>query len=612
MPDQPLSNGPLAPELARGVCRKILSGPTFSKAPRLSRLLESCVEAHGTSTRPALDADDRAELKRLSRKLEDYYEAEGATDPVHLDLLLPEANVRFHITSPATDLVAWVATAIPASPAAAESRRRSLWFIAAAALAVVAIAAFALSRRQATLDPAEVRIVAVLPINDARPIQLHDKLIPGITATLTTQLSHVSRWRTIANGSAIPFGFKLRAMDALRADLNVDAVVEGKLLPSEKSIDGELWIVRTRDGRRVWTTSFSAPRDNLLPALDKAAQEIATQLGATLPAHALLVANSGNPSRDAVESFLNARAVHQETPAEMQTALRALESSIAAAPKFAAAHSALADVWAHITELEYRPTAEAAPKTREIALAALAVEPKSAEAHLALGVAAAYSNWDWPAARKEFEQALALRPSYTYAISRLGSIEETLGNTKAAVQRLEEARALDPSTQSINIALGFGYIFDGQYDKALDLMNVLEKEDPEYKVLRLVRAMAYFGKKEYGRVASQVDQMTKMRAWMAPTVAITAPAAVHLGKPEVARTALRELRNPENFAKPDAVVLAGILLALGDDKEGFDLLNQAVASRSTLLLTLPVNPIFEKHRSDPRFRAILAKLNATR
>jgi TolB-like protein/Tfp pilus assembly protein PilF len=605
MPDQPLSNGALAPGIARGVCRKILSGPTFTKAPRLSRLLESCVEAHAIASRPALDADDRGELKRLSRKLEDYYAAEGASDPVRLELLLPEANVRFQVKDPVADIAAWATAAITAGPANIQAGRGKLWFIAAAIVAIAAALAFGLSRRQETIDPSEVRTIAVLPIDDARPIQLHDKIIPGITASITGELSHVSKWRTIAYTSAVPFGYKAREMSALRSTLNVDAVVEGKLMPSEKSIDGEIWIVRTRDGSRVWRSSFSASRDELLPAIDKAAQEIAAKLGASIPAHALLSPNSGKPPRHAVESYLTARATHQEAPPEMQTALRALESAVGAEPKFAAAQSALAEIWARIVELEYRPLAEAAPKTAEIAQTALKLEPNSAEAHLALGVAAAYSEWDWPAARKEMEHAISLRPSYSYAMSRVAQLEETLGNTKAAVARLEDARSLDPSLQSLNIALGFAYIFDGQHDKALDLMNALEKLDPEYKVIRIVRAMAYFGKKEFARVASHVELMSKMRPWMAPTLGIIAPAAVHLGRPEEARTALKELRNA---GKPDPVVLAAILLPLGEDNEAFQLLNQAVDARSTLLLTLPVNPIFERHRNHPRFREIVAKI----
>lgn len=607
MPDQPLSNGTLAPELARGICRKVLAGPTFRAAPRLSRLLESCVEAHAIGARPALDSDDRAELKRLRRKLEDYYAAEGAADPARIEMALPEGNVRFQVVNPSADLSAWVATALTQSADAVPSRTRRLMVTAAISVVAGAIAMVLVFRQQATLDPAEVRTIAVLPIDDGRPIQLHDKIVPGITASLGTELSYIPRRRVIAYSSAAAFAYNAREMSALRSALNADAVVEGKLTPTEKTIDGELWMVRTRDGRRVWTTKFSASREDLLPAIDKAAKEIAATLGASIPAHALLAPNSGKPSRDAVESFLTARATYKESPPEMQTALRALESAVGAEPKFAAAQSALAEIWARIVELEYRPLSEAAPKTREIAQTALKLEPNSAEAHVALGVAAAFSDWDWPTARKELELAISLRPSYSYAMSRLAHVEQTLGNTKASVAGLEQARSLDPSAQSVNIALGFAYIFDGQQEKALELMNALEKLDPEYKVIRLVRAIAYFSRKEYARVASHVEQMSKMPAWRAPALSITAPAAVRLGRPDEARTALKELRNT---AKPDPVVLAGILLALGEDKEAFQLLNQAVDTRSTLLLTLPVNPIFADYRKDPRFQVIVAKVQS--
>jgi len=606
MQDQPFSNGTLGPELARGVCRKILSGPTFRGAPRLSRLLESCVEAHAGGTQPALDADGRGELKRLRRKLEDYYEAEGAGDPARVELTMPEGSVRFDVTAQPIDVAAWVATAVPAA-ARAESRR---WAIAAVLAVVAAGGAFWLYNRQAMADPGDVRTIAVLPIDDGRPIQLHDKFVPGITAAITAELAHVPRWKTIEYASAQPYSYNLRELASLRRELGADIVVEGRLTPGETKVEGELWMRRTSDGRQVWRSAFSAPRDELLAGIDKAAQGIAERLGAGLPGQALLSVKSGKANREAVEEYLNARAVYQETPQELQTALRALEAATAAAPQFAAAQGALAGVWARITQREYRPAAEAVAKTREIAAAALALEPNSAEAHLALGVAAMFDKWDWAVARKELDRALELRPSYPYALARLAQIDQAEGDSKAAVGRLERAHELNPSHQALDIELGFAYVFNGQHEKALELMSKVERLDPEFKAIRLVRAMAYVGKKEFGRVGSHLETMVRQRAWMPSSFAIAAPAAAFAGDKSVAERALSEMRKKENLAKPDPVVLAGILLAVGQDKEAFELLNQAVTARNTLLLTLGVNPIFERYRGDARFREIVRKVRA--
>lgn len=616
MQDQPSSTSAPGPELARAICNKILSGPTFLAAPRLSRLLETCAAAYAPPgseyTRPALSDDDRGELKRLRRKLDDYYSAEGAADPVRLDLSLSDGSIRFDITDPTANLTAWSTISLRTTPGPAEaaSSRRSLILVALGLIAILAPGAWYLSTRLA--DPGQVRTLAILPLDDGRPIQLHDTTVPGITATLTLQLSHVSQFRTVAYTSALPFAYNAREMDALRRALNADAIVEGKLTPSETTIDGELWMRRTSDGRRVWQSRFTAPRDNLLPALDKAAQDIAVRLGAPLPAPARLALKSGKPSREAVDNLLLARATHQETPQEMQKALRALQAAVKSDPTFAPAHAALADIWARIVQLEFRPVAEASNSTREVATAALAVDPNLAEAHLALGVAAAFGQWDWKTARSEFDRALALRPSYPYALARLGQLEQTLGNTQAAVARLEQARALDPSRQSLNVELGFAYAFAGQHDKALALMDELEKLDPEYRVLRLVRGMAYLGSKQYDRATAHLELLTNLRTWSAPGWAIAAPAAAFDGRKEEARKGLDSLRNNPNIAKPDPVILAGILLSLGDDAEAYKLLNEAVAARNPLLLTLPVNPIFAPSRGNPQFQEIVRKLQARR
>lgn len=613
MQDHPSSPSAPGPELARAICRKILSGPTFQAAPRLSRLLETCAAAYAPPgseyTRPSLSDDDRGELKRLRRKLDDYYAAEGAADPVRLELSLSDGSVRFDITNPSADLTAWSTIAIPDTPLAADPRKkRRLVFIAVAAAIVLGTLPLYLSNRLA--DPGQVRTLALLPIDDGRPIQLHDSTVPGITATLTTQLSHVAQFRTIAYTSARPFGYNARELAAIRRDLNADVFLEGRLTPSDTTIEGELWLRRTSDGRRVWQSPFTASRADLLPALDKAAQAIALRLGATLPPHALVTPKSGKPTREALDKFLEARATYQETPPEMQKALRALEAAVKESPQFAAAHGALAEIWARIVQLEYRPVLEASKSTREVATAALAVDPNLAEAHLALGVAAALGDWDWKTARSEYDRALALRPSYPFALRRLGQIEEPLGNTQAAVARREEARALDPASQSLNIELGFAYAYAGQSDKALALMDEVEKLDPEYRVVRLVRGMAYLAAKQYDRATTHLDYLSNLRTWQAPSWGIAAPAAAFAGRKDEARKGLQVLRNSPHIAKPDPVIVAGILLSLGEDAEAYKLLDEAYAARNPLLLTLPVNPIFAPSRNDPRFRALVARITS--
>ncbi len=608
MQDPQNSSASIGPELGRRVCRKILTGAAFQGATKLGRLLETCAAAHAAGERPALDDEDRAELKRLRRRLDDYYAAEGSQDPVRAELDAAGGALRFTAVSPLTAIEAWAASAPEPGSAEGPRSNRRLLVILAAALAAGALVWFYFSNRLAS--PGAVQTLAVLPFDDTRPLPLHDGTASGITAALSFELAHVPEWRTVAYTSVLPFAYNLREMAALRRELNADIVMEGKLTPAESSISGELWMVRTSDGRRVWRHSFQTSRDQLLPALDRAAQEAAARLGGSLPARALLTPKAGKPDAGVTRGFLDALSITQPDPPEMQTALRALEAAIKAEPKFTAAHAALADLWGRISYFEYRPVAEATATTRRVAQEALALEPDLAEAHMALGVSAALGGWNWAEARTQYNRSLELRPSYPFALLRLAQLELVKGDTKTAVALAERARALDPAPIPVKMECAYAYLYDGQYDKALALMDEAERINPEERGIRLVRGMVYLARKEYERAKVYLDVLTKQLAWLPPSAAIAGPVYARSGDTAEARRLLTELHNKKNFARVDPVVEAGIRLAIGEDSAGYQLLEEAVRSRATLTLTLRVNPIFAPYRQDPRFQAILAKLDA--
>ncbi|MCC7235677.1 MAG: tetratricopeptide repeat protein [Bryobacterales bacterium] len=607
MQDSQNSSDSLGPELARRVCGKILSGAAFQGASTLGRLLDTCAAAYAAGERPALDDEDRAELKRLRRRLDDYYAAEGARDPVRVEAATSDGALRFASSSQLSEIEAWAATPETAGAGGTQPNRR-LYVILLAVIAAGAL--FWLYQHNRLASPGTVATMAVLPFDDTRPLPMHDGAAPGITAALSVELAHVREWRTVSYTSVLPFAYNLREMAALRRELNADIVMEGKLTPSETTIDGELWMVRTSDGKRVWRHSFHTSREQLLPALDRAAQEAAARLGGTLPARALLSPRSGKPGAEAVAGFLSAISIHQPDPPEMQTALRALEAAVKSEPRFTAAHAALADLWGRISYFEYRPVAEATATARRVAREALAVEPDLPEAHLALGVAAALGDWNWTEARQQYNRALELRPSYPFALLRLAQLELVKGDTKAAVALAERALALDPAPIPVKMECAYAYIYDGQYEKALALMNEAEQINPEERGIRLVRGMAYLARKEYERAKVFLDVLTKQLAWLPPSAAIAGPVYAWSGDTAEVRRLLTEIHNKKNFARVDPVVEAGIRLAIGEDRAGYQLLEDAVRSRATLALTLRVNPIFAPYRQDPRFQAIVAKLGA--
>jgi len=115
-------------------------------------------------------------------------------------------------------------------------------------------------------------------------------------------------------------------------------------------------------------------------------------------------------------------------------------------PAYALAYSGLADAYNLLSAFAWLPPREAIPKAKAAALKALEIDDRMAEAHSALGYDSLSYDYDWPAAGRHFERALALYPSsangFGYSIYLSG-----LGRHDEALRVAREALALDPIPQ---------------------------------------------------------------------------------------------------------------------------------------------------------------------
>ena len=71
---------------------------------------------------------------------------------------------------------------------------------------------------------------------------------------------------------------------------------------------------------------------------------------------------------------------------------------------------------------------EAYGEAKAAALRALALDDESADARVALGQVMVVAEWDWIAAERSFQRALAINPNHAEAYLHYGSLMEALGD----------------------------------------------------------------------------------------------------------------------------------------------------------------------------------------
>src|SRR5262249_45722948 len=115
---------------------------------------------------------------------------------------------------------------------------------------------------------------------------------------------------------------------------------------------------------------------------------------------------------EAYQLYLRGRYLLSKRIGESMTrSIEYLERAIESDPNFALAYAALAECYVQLPNYSRVPQTESHQKARTLALQALALDDRLAQAHTVLGGIYDQS-WDWPAAEREHQRALELNPNY--------------------------------------------------------------------------------------------------------------------------------------------------------------------------------------------------------
>jgi serine/threonine-protein kinase len=484
----------------------------------------------------------------------------------------------------------------------------------AAALIAIFLAAAAFWRRGASAtEPAgAIRSVAVLPLDNYSSDTSQEYFAEGMTDELTSDLASISQLRVTSRGSAMQFkGSHRPATPEIAKALDVDAIVEGSVIRSGDRVRITAQLIDARADRHLWGETFERKSSDVLALQAELASAVATAINVQLTPREqsrLAAAPSINP--EAHDAYLKGRYFFNRPNDEnLQKAIEQFDEVVKLSPTFAPAYSGLSDAyaWAAYNEWFIR-AADAKPRVKEAAERAVLLDSMSAEAHTSLGVYKAWFEYDWDGAEQELRRAIALNPNCAYAHDQLHQMLSLVGRFDEAIAEGERAMALDPLSPSIltDLVMTLGYA--GKAAEAVDLAHKAAVLDPTF----------FFPSNEEGVLALQtgnyreaIPKFERSRSLAAPpfTTAYLAYAYGMSGDRSRAMATLEDLKKMSPGGEVAPFNLALVSLGLGDRIGALDHLEQAYEAHSELLVWLKIDKIFDPLRSEPRFVALMKRLN---
>ncbi|HET8947436.1 MAG TPA: tetratricopeptide repeat protein [Candidatus Polarisedimenticolia bacterium] len=502
----------------------------------------------------------------------------------------------------------------PAAPASRASGKRSpwLWALATAGLVVVTTTAFVFRSAHSSpaAAPSDKRIMlAVLPFENLTGDPAQEYFSDGFTEEMITTLGSIAprRLGVIARTSVMPYKQQPSPLDRLGRELGVRYVVEGSVRRDADRVSITARLIRVSDQAHLWAHEYDRERGDLLRVQQEIARAIAGQIEDTLgdPRSSAPTAAALPPREyEAYENYLKGRSFwNQRNLDGFEKAIALFQKSIAGNPHDARSFAGLADTWALMGTYGYRPQSEVVPRARAAALSALALDPGLSEAHTSLALLDEFYDWDWPAAEAAFRKAIALDPNSVTGHHWYAEFLAFQGRFDEALDEIDEARRLDPLSRIVAADKG-AILYDArQYDRAIAVFRDVLASEPNFGRAHLI-AVVYLMQGEYESALRHLRDWEAMEdgPW---THAYLAYTYGRLGRSDEARREMEMIDrvNPDAVAVVMPRVVAQV--GMGLHEEALASLRQLCAERSTLLISLKVDPVYDPLRDDPKFQDLL-------
>jgi tetratricopeptide (TPR) repeat protein len=244
-----------------------------------------------------------------------------------------------------------------------------------------------------------------------------------------------------------------------------------------------------------------------------------------------------------------------------------------------------------------------------MSLRALEIDDSLPEAHAALGSYLADFEWDWKSAEREYLRAIELDPNYATAHHWLGN--HVLSPTRRfdeALVELRRAELLDPLSLIIGTNLGDALVYTRRFDEAISQYNKVLALEPNFAFGRFALGWAYYSKGMYQESIAELRKSLELSE--SPTTkGYLAMSLAKAGQREEALKLLAQLKQESSQRYVMNTDIAAVYIGLDQKDEALHWLEKDVAEHSSFVTFMSVDPIYDDLRNEPRFKAMLKRLN---
>lgn len=452
--------------------------------------------------------------------------------------------------------------------------------------------------------------IAVLPFSNLNKTDT-EYFSDGLTEELINALAQVEGLRVVSRSSV--FAFKGQPIDikTIGERLKVPTVLEGTVRSAGNRLRVTVQLTNVADGFNLWSERFDRELRDVFELQDEITLRIIEKLKVKLA-----------PSREAPSSDWNSTARlkaydlylegkynwNRQTEEGFNKAIICFERAIQVDPLFGAANAGLADALTFFGFHGLAPSLDVFPKARAAATAALQLDPTLPDANISMGYVKLYHDWNWIEAEYYLRRAIELNPSSAKAYYSLMLCLVQSGHFEPGRAALQKALDLDPFNMLYQTSRGWLEYYAKRPQVAIEKLEEALALDPAYPELQVALGAAYG---QVGLFKHAIDYMERAAAIYGTHPLVQAFLGSTYASANETDKAFQVIATLDRLAQNrfvPSVCWAIIYMSLKDDERAFEYLKTAAEARDAFLCWLNVLPVSESMRTDSRFTDLLSQI----
>ncbi len=455
-----------------------------------------------------------------------------------------------------------------------------------------------------------IQRLAVLPFQNLSGDPEQEYFADGMTEELISDLSKIRALKVISRTSAMRYKRTDKPLKQIASELKVDGIIEGSVQRSAGQVRIRVQLIRAETDTPIWSERYERSFSDVLTLQGEVAQTIAREMNAVLtPETANQLARVWPVNPEAYEAYLRGQFHwYKLSPGDLDLALRYFESALMKDPTCAPAHAGIGNVWYMRSDTGLIPPSEGYPRAREAIQKALGLDESLAAAHIVLGSILAAHDRDWAAGEREYRRGLELDPNNAFGHQVYADFLIFMKRPKEWEVEAQRALELDPFSPLFQWAYGWELVYLGRYDEAIAHLHKVLSTEPGSSSAHLGLWGAYYKKGMYAEAL--VEAKKHFEIIHEPEVVEALARGFEEGGYQRAMSlgaAVLEAASQRKYIP--GVRLARMHAHAGGKDRALYWLNIAFERHETPLCHLAVFWDWDSLRSDPRFQALLRRMN---